>query len=66
MMDELYGKIMRPSSALATKNCSYLRDNSDKDKKAKVRKAFFTKEILEFEDYKHCLEATQLENNLRI
>ena len=37
---------------------------NDKNKKAKGRKSFFIKRKLKFDDYNHCLEATQLENKI--
>ena len=36
--------------------CSYLTNNSDKDKKAKSTKKDVIKRKLKFEDCKHCLE----------
>ena len=46
------------------KSYSYLTNDSDKNKKAKgmKRKKCVLKRKLKFEDYKSCLEATQLEN----
>ena len=37
---------------------------NDKNKKAKGTKGFFIKRKLKFDDYNHCLEATQLENKI--
>ena len=39
---------------------SYLTDDSSEDKKAKGTKKCVRKRKLKFEDYKNCLEATQL------
>ena len=39
---------------------SYLTDNNDENKKAKGTKKCVIKRTLKFDDYKHCLEATQL------
>ena len=53
---------MTEFAALRPKTYSSLRDDSDEDKKAKGTKNCVTKRNLKFEDYKHCSEATQLEN----
>ena len=52
--DELAGKIMVKFVGLRAKVYSYLVDDGSEDKKAKQK--------LKFENYKSCLEATQLEN----
>ena len=54
MKDELGGKIIAEFAALRPKTYSYLTDEKSKRHK-KVK----------FENYKHCLEATQLENKIR-
>ena len=64
MKDELGGKIMREFAALRVKTCNYLTDDGDEDKKAKGTKKCVIKQKLKFEHYKHCLEATQLENKI--
>ena len=61
--DELGGKEF---AALRIKTQSYLRDNNDEGKEAKGTKECVTKGKLKFEDYKPCLEATQLENKVNI
>ena len=38
--------------------------NNDENKKAKGRKKCVIKQKLKFEDYKHCLDATQTENKI--
>ena len=43
---------------------SYLIDDGSENKKAKCSKKCVIKIKLEFEDYKNCLEATQLENKI--
>ena len=48
---------------LRVKTCSYLRNDSSEDKKAKGRKVCHKIKI-KFEDYKNCLEATQLEDKI--
>ena len=55
MKDELVGKIMRDVAALRQKAYSYLTDGNDGNKKAKSIKKI---------NYKHCLEATQIENKI--
>ena len=64
MKDELGGKIMVEFAALRPKTYSYLRDDNDENKKAKGAKKCVVKRKLKFEDYNHCLEATQLENKI--
>ena len=44
------------------KTYSYLKDNKDEGKKAKSTQNCVIKRKLKFEDYKNCLEATQLGN----
>ena len=53
---ELCGK-MKEFAALRVKTY-----NNHEDKKAKDTKKCVVKRSFKFEDYKHCLEATQLEN----
>ena len=64
MKDELGGKIMKEFAALRAKTCSYLTENSGENKNAKGTKEYVIKRKLKFEDYKNCLEATQLENKI--
>ena len=59
MKDELVGKIMTKFVGLRTKSYSDLIDDGSEDKKAKC-----TKTKLKFENYKSCLQATQLENKI--
>ena len=49
---------------LRAKTYSYLIDVGSKDKKAKGTKKCVIKRKLKFENYKGCLEATQLENKM--
>ena len=49
---------------LRAKTYSYLIDDGSKDKKAKSTKKCVIKRKLKFENYKNCLEATQLENKI--
>ena len=55
---------MKEFSPLKAKTCSYLTDSSNKDKKSQIHKKVCRKMKLQFEDYKHCLGATQLENKI--
>ena len=51
-------------SGLRPKTYSYLIDDGSEDKKAKGTKKCVIKRKLKFENYKNCLEATQLDNNV--
>ena len=62
MKHKLGGKILKELATLRATTYSYLTDNNNEDKKAKSTKKCAVKWKLKFEDYKHCLEATQLEN----
>ena len=64
MKDELGGKIMTKFVGLRVKTYSYLIDDGTEDKKAKRTKKCVIKRKLKFENYKNCLEATQLENKI--
>ena len=64
MKDELGGQIMKKFVGLRAKTYSYLKDNNDKDKKAKGTKKCVIKRKLTFQDYKNCLEAAQVENKI--
>ena len=50
--------------ALRPKICSYLTHDNDENKKVKGTKTCGVKRKHKFDDYKHCLEATQLENKI--
>ena len=56
---------MKEFAALRAKTYSYLADKSDEDKKAKDTKKCIVKIKLEFQDYKHCLEATQFKDSIK-
>ena len=62
MKNELGGKIMRKFVGLRTKTYSYLIDDSSEERKAKGTNKCAIKRKLKFENFKNCLEATQLEN----
>ena len=55
---------MKEFIRLRANTYSYLKDNNDKDKKAKGTKKCVIKRKLKFEDYKNCLEAAQIENKI--
>ena len=64
MKDKLGGRITQEFVRLRSKTYCYLIDNDSEDKKAKVTKKCVIKRKLKIEDYKNCLEATQLENKI--
>ena len=64
MKDGLGGKIITKFVELRAKTYSYLIDDGSEDKKAKGTKKCVIKRKLKFENYKNCLEATQLENKI--
>ena len=64
MNDELGGQIMKELFGLRSKTYSYLKDYNDEDKKAKVTKKCVIKRKLKFKDYKNCLEAAEIENEI--
>ena len=63
MKEELGGNIMSKFVGLRAKIYNYLIDSGSEDKTAKGSKKCVIKK-LKFENYKNCLEATQLENNI--
>ena len=64
MKDESGGKIMTKIVGLRAKTYSYLIDDGTEDKNVKGTKKCAIKRKLKFENYKNCLEATQLDNNI--
>ena len=62
MKEELNGKIMMEIAALRQKTYNYLTDDNNENKKVKSTSKCTINRKLKFEDYKHYLEATQLEN----
>ena len=56
---------MIKSVEFTAKTYSYLRDDGNEDKKAKGTKKRVKKRKLNFENYKNCLEATQIENKTK-
>ena len=55
---------MKTFFGLRAKIYSYLKDNNDEVKKAKSAKRCVIKGKFKFQDYKNCLEATQIENEI--
>ena len=64
MKYELGDKVMTTFVGLRAETYSYLTDDSSEDKRAKDKKKCVIKRKLKFENYKNCLEATQLENKI--
>ena len=64
MKDEVGGKIMTKFVGLRANTHSYLIDDGGEDKKVKDTKKCVMKRKIKFENYKNCLEATQLENKI--
>ena len=60
MDDELGRKITIKFVGLRADIYSYLIDDGSEDKKAKGTKKYVIKRKLKFENYKNCLETTQL------
>ena len=56
---------MTEFAALRPETYKYLTDHNNEKKKAKSSKNCVIKYILKLEDYKHCLEANQLENKIK-
>ena len=56
---------MKKSVRLRAKTYSYLIDDGSEDKKAKGTKKSAIKRKLKFENFKHCFEATQLDNKIK-
>ena len=66
MKDESGENFMKTFVGLGEKTYSYLVDDGSEDKKAKgTKKKCVIKRKLKFENYKNCLEATQLDNKIK-
>ena len=65
MKNELGGKTMTKFVELRTGTYSYLIDDDSEDQKAKITKKCVIKRKIKFENYKNCLEATQLYNKIK-
>ena len=64
MKDKLSGKIMTKFVELIAKTYGYLISDVIEDKKAKHTKKCVIKRKIKFENYKSCLEAAQLQNQI--
>ena len=64
MKDELGGQTMKELFGLRAKTYSYLKENNDEDKNTKGIKKCVIKRKLKFQDYKNCLEAAQIKNEI--
>ena len=64
--DELGEKIMTQFVRVRAKNYGYLIGNRSHDNKAKGTKMCVIKNTLKSENYKSCLEATQLEKKINL
>ena len=64
MTDELDIQTMKEFVGFRAKTCSYLKDNNNKDRKAKGTKNCVPKIKLKFKDYKKCEEAAQTKNKI--
>ena len=65
MKVELGGKIRPKFVGPRAKTYSYVIDDSSEDEKAKGTKKCVIKRKIKFENYKNCLEATQLDNKIK-
>ena len=65
MKEELGRKIMTKFFGSIAKTYSYLIDYGSEDKKAKGTKKCVIKTKLKFEDFKYCLEGTQLDDKIK-
>ena len=64
MKDEWSRKVKTEIAVLRLETYIYLTNDYDQNKKAKGVKKYVIERKLKFEDYKHCLEATQVENKI--
>ena len=64
--DELGEKIMTQFVRVRAKNYGYLIDNRSHDNKAKGTQMCVIKKPLKSENYKSCLEATQLKKKINL
>ena len=65
MKDELDRQIMKEFVRLGAETYSNLVDDGSEDKKGKGAKKCVIRRKFNFEDYEHCLEATQPENKIK-
>ena len=64
MKNELGGQIMKEFAGLREKTYSYLKENSNENKKANGKKKCVIKRKLKFQDYKNCLKAAQIKRKI--
>ena len=64
MKDELGEKIILKFVGLRAKAYSYLIDDGSQDKKSKSTKKCVIKRKFKFQNYRNCLQATQLKNKM--
>ena len=65
MKDKLGGKIVTKFVGVRGNTYSYLTDDGNEDKKVKGTKKCVIKRKLKYENYKNCLEATKLKNEIK-
>ena len=65
MKDELVGKIVTKFVGVRGNIYSYLIDDGNEDKKVKGTKKCVIKRKLKYENYKNCLEAAKLKNEIK-
>ena len=64
MKDELGGQIMKQFFGLRARTYSYLKDNNDENIKVKRGNKCNIKRKIKLQDYKNCLEGTEIDNNV--
>ena len=64
MKDELGGQIMKQFFGLRARTYSYLKDNNDENIKVKGGNKCNIKRKTKLQDYKNCLEGTEIDNNI--
>ena len=64
MKDELGEKVIVKFVGLRAKTYSYLIDDGSQDKKSKSTKKCVIKIKFKFQNYRNCLQATQLKNKM--
>ena len=62
--EESSGKILKELRRLRAQTYRYITDNNNESKKARGTKKYIVKRKLKFENYKNCLQGSQLENKI--